>query len=171
MNRTIVRTLAAALTLGVAATTAHAQLSYGLAAGASFPTGDVQNAVNTGFNVMGSVAASVPAAPLGFRGDVLYNQFGIKAPGTGNLNILGAIANATFGLPDVILSPYLIGGVGYYHVTADRAPNADKVGINGGIGTRFGLSGFSTYAEVRYHNVYTDGVSTKFIPLTFGIMF
>ncbi|GAC1526001.1 MAG: hypothetical protein NVS2B16_34370 [Chloroflexota bacterium] len=171
--------LAAVLTIAGQAG-AQSPISLGLAAGASFPTGDVSNQANTGYNIQGSIAAHVPAAPIGFRADVLFNQFGGKGlAGGGNLNILGVNGNATIGIPvDIGFSPYLIGGIGYYHLSGDKTASDDKFGVNGGIGTRFGLAGFSTFAEVRYHNIFSTtpnvfatGSSTQFIPLTFGIMF
>ena len=41
---------------------------------------------------------------------------------------------------------------------------------------KFNLSGFSTFAEARYHYVMskdskTGAENTKFIPISFGIMF
>ncbi|GAC1514326.1 MAG: hypothetical protein NVS1B4_01720 [Gemmatimonadaceae bacterium] len=168
-----IRTLALAAALTIAADArAQSPISVGLAAGANFPSGDLSRGTNTGYNIQGSIAANIPAAPIGFRADVLYSQLGIKAPGTGNFNILGVNGNATVGIPiDIGFSPYLIGGVGYYRVSPDNVASENKVGLNGGIGTRFGLAGFSTFAEVRYHNIFTSGSSTQFVPLTFGIMF
>ena len=39
---------------------------------------DFGNTFNTGFNVTGTVAVTPPLIPVGFRGDVAYNQFGSK---------------------------------------------------------------------------------------------
>jgi hypothetical protein len=44
-------------------------------------------------------------------------------------------------------------------------------GINGGVGLEFTLTGMSTFLEARYVNVFTEGESTAFIPITFGILF
>ena len=172
MSPMSVRTIALAAVLTIAAkVNAQSPISVGLAAGANFPTGDLSKGTNAGYNVQGSLGLSVPTAPVGFRADVLFSQLGLKSPGTGNYNILGVNGNATVGIPiDIGFSPYLIGGVGYYRVSV-ASFNENKVGVNGGIGTRFGLAGFSTFAELRYHNIFTAGASTQFIPLTFGLMF
>jgi hypothetical protein len=70
-------------------------------------------------------------------------------------------------------TPYLIAGAGWYNSKADEdgAESSSEFGINGGIGARFALSGFSTFAEVRFHNIFSDPKSAQFIPLTFGILF
>jgi hypothetical protein len=77
----------------------------------------------------------------------------------------------------MVASPYLIGGVGMYNSKIDAdddefdTEGQTDFGINIGIGTKFNLSGFGTFAEIRYHNIFTEGSSTQFLPITFGIMF
>jgi hypothetical protein len=72
---------------------------------------------------------------------------------------------------------YLIGGVGMYNSKATDRPlglpdvtNTD-VGFNIGAGIKFPLIGFSPFLEARLHIVNTEGSSTKFIPITFGLKF
>ncbi|HEU4630264.1 MAG TPA: outer membrane beta-barrel protein [Gemmatimonadaceae bacterium] len=73
----------AALTLGLAllAAPASAQdmgltrtVSFGIAAGATVPTGDVADFEGTGFNVMGTLGIQPVAMPIGVRFDVAYHS-------------------------------------------------------------------------------------------------
>jgi hypothetical protein len=76
-------------------------------------------------------------------------------------------------------APYLIAGLGAYNRRLNFDPfgtTDDKtvVGINGGGGLRFPLSGISTFVEARYHIMLgnsNDGSNYQFIPITFGIVF
>ena len=43
----------------------------------------------------------------------------------------------------------------------------NDVGVNTGAGVSFGLAGFGAFAEIRFHNIMSDGGSTRFIPITF----
>ncbi|HEX6630845.1 MAG TPA: outer membrane beta-barrel protein [Gemmatimonadaceae bacterium] len=72
---------AAALGLAVMAGTAGAQdmglartVSFGIAAGATVPTGDVADFESTGFNVMGTLGIQPIAMPVGLRFDVAYHS-------------------------------------------------------------------------------------------------
>ena len=84
-------------------------------------------------------------------------------------------------MPAMVASPYLIGGLGYYNTKfdLDNVDSESDFGFNVGIGMKFNLSGFGTFAEIRYHTIFSgndddagvDIGNTNFIPLTFGIMF
>jgi hypothetical protein len=155
------------------ATTAHAQVSFGVAAGASAPVGDLGDGLDMGYHVMGSVSFSPPLAPVGLRVDGMFNQFAISSDiADGHTRILAATANAVFATPG-ILGPYLIGGIGMYNLTSKvgdvSSDGVTKFGINAGAGFRFGLSGFSAFAEARYH--YVDSGNASFIPISFGVTF
>jgi hypothetical protein len=151
-------------------------VTLGIAAGAAIPAGDFADAYNTGFNGTVGLGLSSVGAPLGVRFEGMYNKF----PGRDDLlsnqpdaRIVAGTASLVYALPGQGIRPYLIGGGGYYGLKLDR-PNAEsinKFGINGGIGALFPLSGFDTYIEARFHNVFTDVSSTQFVPVTFGIMF
>ena len=72
---------AAALGLAVMAGTAGAQgagatraVSFGIAAGATVPVGDVADFEGTGFNVMGTLGIQPIAMPVGLRFDVSYHS-------------------------------------------------------------------------------------------------
>ena len=189
MKRTVLGVVAAVVALSASAPVVHAQnpLTFGIAAGATFPTGDLSDAgAKTGFHGMVTVGAMPALIPFGVRIDAMYNSLGFDDFSEDGVTfsdvsgeILGLTANGVFGMPGMIVaSPYLIGGVGYYgsRIKTDVV-NTERVsdfGLNIGIGTKFNLSGFGTFAEVRYHTIFDaeEGSGrTSFIPLTFGIMF
>jgi hypothetical protein len=151
-------------------------VTLGIAAGAAIPAGDFADAYNTGFNGTVGLGLSSVGAPLGVRFEGMYNKF----PGRDDLlsnqpdaRIVAGTASLVYALPGQGIRPYLIGGGGYYGLKLDR-PNAEsinKFGINGGVGALFPLSGFDTYIEARFHNVFTEVSSTQFVPVTIGIVF
>jgi len=63
--------------------------------------------------------------------------------------------------------PYIIGGMGLYHIT-DHGNNA---GLNVGTGVTIPLTSMGAYAEVRLHAALSQGPSYVTIPLTFGLTF
>jgi hypothetical protein len=161
--------------LATAAMPAHAQTraSLGIAAGATVPVGTLGDATSTGFHVLGTIAISGTASsPVGFRIDGMYSDLSGKKPGP-DVKVWALNGNLVFAFPGgTIATPYLIGGAGWYNRKAKGADESTSdLGINGGIGARFALSGFSTFAEVRFHNIFSDPESSQIIPLTFGILF
>ena len=183
MQRTLVRSTMVMAALVAVAVPAHAQrrTSVGFAAGASIPVGDLGDATSTGFHVLGTLAVSGSAsAPIGFRVDGMYNSLSGKSSGP-DVNVWTVNGNLVFALPGgTMATPYLIGGAGWYNTKTDEsgAQANNNFGLNGGIGARFALSGFSTFAEVRFHNIFGpkdeitgDRPSLRIVPLTFGILF
>lgn len=151
-------------------------VTLGLAGGAAIPVGDIADFANTGYNGTVSLGLSSLGTPLGIRFEGMYNKLLGRDDVAGNepdLRILGGTANLVYGLPGVGIRPYLIGGAGYYGLKPD-VPNIEsenQLGLNGGIGAMFPLSGFNTFIEARLHHVFTDVSSTQFVPVTFGILF
>ncbi len=178
MNRIIFSTLVAA---GIAAVApaARAQGSsnpfqIGGAAGIAFPTGDLGNVANTGYNVTLALGYNPPAAPVGLRFEAAYNEFGNQV-GSGNINIAAFTANAVFALPASGFTPYLIGGAGLYRTGANAFGNSgseNDFGFNIGGGVKLPLSNsFETFVEARFNRVsVSGGGSLSFIPVTVGIM-
>lgn len=155
-------------------TYAQRRTTLGFAAGATVPVGDLGDATSTGFHVLGTLAISGTAtSPIGFRVDGMYNSLSGKSSGP-DVNVWTVNGNLVYAFPGgLAATPYLIGGAGWYNTKADQsgAESSNDLGINGGIGARFALSGFSTFAEVRFHNVFSDPNSLRVVPLTFGILF
>lgn len=183
MKRILVRSTLALTAIAAVAMPAQAQrrTAFGFAAGATVPVGDLGKSVSTGFHALGTLAISGTAStPLGFRIDGMYNNLSGKNSGP-DRTMWTVNGNLVFAFPGASMAtPYLIGGAGWYNTKADDddAEASNNFGLNGGIGARFALSGFSTFAEVRFHNVFGDKneitderPSLRMIPLTFGIMF
>jgi opacity protein-like surface antigen len=187
MKHTLAALTTAVLTVVVAAAPASAQddtgprtVRIGVAAGLAMPMGDFGDGAEMGFNVTGTVDAQPAALPVGVRLDLMYNRFGFEGEGDGSASILAGLLNAilSFGT-QTSMQPYLIGGVGVYRAGIDvdlppgvpepESETAFGVGLGGGV--RFPLSGFDTYVEARFHNAFTEGSSTTFLPITFGLRF
>ncbi len=181
MKRTVLGIMTAIVAIAATAPAAQAQnpMTFGIAAGASIPMGDLgDDFAKTGYHGMATLGFMPPMFPFGMRVDGMYNSMSLEDVfGDANVRILGFNANAIIAMPAMVASPYLIGGVGMYNskVTSDdidlETDGETDFGINVGIGTKFNLSGFGTFAEIRYHNIFTEGNSTQFLPITFGIMF
>jgi opacity protein-like surface antigen len=169
----------------------------GVSAGASVPVGTLRDNVNTGYSIAGHVYVMPPSLTmLSFRGDVSYDRWSFKNSGavagiTGNASVLGVTANAILKMSSTgMFHPYLIGGGGLYSgkssvsaqgVSVD-SPRSNKFGLQGGAGLDFALSGFSTFLEAKFVNVFqgssdngngtsTSNGSTRYIPITFGVRF
>ncbi|HEU4642126.1 MAG TPA: hypothetical protein VFS44_06690 [Gemmatimonadaceae bacterium] len=206
------RTVIAALAIGasaVAATTAGAQVMeptrapiyFGIAAGATIPTGSTSDLHGTGWHVQGLVDWMSPVAPIGLRGDLGFTSLGGKEISAGNTSIRADDLHMWAGTADAVwmfrpatgtsvMTPYALGGVGLYHSSGGRSATTSlgttqttddsswNFGLNFGGGVMFDLSGFSTFAEARFHNVFNAGrngqgekASAHFIPITFGVRF
>ena len=159
-----------------AAPKAEAQFSsnpfqIGGAAGIAFPTGDLGQAVNTGYNVTFMVGYKPMLTPIGVRLEAAYNEFGGQ-DGFEKLNIPAFTGNLVYTLPGVSFSPYIIGGAGLY--TPNIGVNNDRenhFGFNIGGGIKIPLSSsFETFVEARYNKVSVDNLNVSFIPVTVGIM-
>lgn len=177
MKRIWIGLIASSTVFGALQLSAQADkpVSLGIAAGAAIPLSDFSNAYNTGFNGTVGLGLSSVGTPLGVRFEGMYNKFFGRSD-VGNqvdARIIAGTANLVYTLPGQGIRPYVIGGAGYYGSKVDlpEAPSENKFGLNGGIGAMFPLSGFNTYAEARFHHVFTDNGSTQFIPVTFGLLF
>ena len=181
MRRSVLGVMTAVVAIAMSASAVQAQnpVSFGIAAGASIPMGDLgDDFAKTGWHGMATLGFMPSMLPFGMRIDGMYNSMSLEdAFGDASVRIIGANANAIIAMPAMVTSPYLIGGVGMYNSKLDSDdPDFDvdgetDFGINIGIGAKFNLSGFGTFAEIRYHNIFTEDNSTQFLPITFGIMF
>ncbi len=149
-------------------------VTFGIGAGAAIPVGDGADEINTGFDVMATLAINPVMLPVGFRIDAAYDRFGVDGGGA-NLTFTSLTGNVVFRIPSMGLSPYVIGGGGLYNVeftdVGNQLGNENKFGFNIGGGIMLPLSGFNTFVEARYNQVQGDGGSAKFVPIRFGIMF
>ena len=157
-------------------------ITFGVVAGGSIPTGDFGDNVDTGWHAGGLLQWDSPTVPVGLRLDGVYHRFSAKDATDAHLNIIAATLDLVWMFPMTqpsTVRPYLIGGGGYYHATCDGCGGTDntrnKFGINGGVGISVPLSGFSGFAEARFHHIFTkDDVTgetnTQMIPISVGIM-
>lgn len=53
----------------------------------------------------------------------------------------------------------------------DSSNSQTKFGLNGGVGFRFQLTGFSTFVEARWHTIFTSGNNAQMVPISVGISF
>jgi len=160
---------------------ARAQLStvvkpvqFGVAAGAAIPVSDLSDSFNVGFNGTATVAFNPAMIPVGIRVDGAYNSFGAKGGGA-NVHFTSVTGNFVYKIPGATVSPYAIGGAGWYNaaitVTGFGSGSDNHFGWNIGGGISMPLSGFDTFLEARYNQVQGNGGSLKFVPITFGVMF
>jgi outer membrane protein with beta-barrel domain len=169
-------TLSAVVAIAAAAPNVRAQSTWnpwqiGGAAGIAFPTGDLDNIANVGYNVAVAVGYQQRRNPIGFRGEAAFNGFGRDGPGR-SIEIPAFTGNVIYNFQGISYSPYVIGGVGLYR--PNILPGGDSendIGFNIGGGIRLPFSrSFETFVEARYHHVTLDQGSWGFIPITIGIM-
>jgi hypothetical protein len=141
----------------------------GIGGGISIPAGGIAKNRQPGFNIDGMAEFRVPSEPLGLRGEVLYQYFGHdkNALNTTNANTVAFLVNVVYHSPGSQAHPYLIGGMGLYHIS----DQGNSAGFNAGTGLTIPLSGVGAYAEARIHFALAQGPSFVTVPITFGITF
>jgi hypothetical protein len=103
------------------------------------------------------------------RGEILYQYFGVNknAVNVSSANTVGFLLDVIYHSPGSQAHPYLVGGIGLYHIS----DNGNSAGFNGGMGLTIPLPGMGAYAEARVHFALNQGPSFVTIPVTFGITF
>lgn len=181
-----------ALGLAVAATTVQAQsmtptakpVDFGIAGGLSVPTGDLSNGVKSGFNVSALAEFKGAEWPVALRIEGQYQQFSGKGDfSDGKFKTMGGLANLLYYFPTKsTVSPYITGGVGFFHVKEDAGSACDptlgpcsttenKFGFDAGAGLKFQLTGFSTFIEADWQSIQTSGSAARSFPIRVGIKF
>jgi len=160
-------------------------ISFGVMGGLSLPMGNLGDAVESGYNITGNVLMPL-SGKLKLRADLGYDRFegrGVLNNLTNlNFSVLSVTGNVVFPIgterAEGGIRPYLIGGGGLYRTSSEqsliginRTVSSNDLGINVGGGFEFILSGFTTFAEARFVNVFSEGDSSNWIPITFGIRF
>ncbi|PYP66027.1 MAG: hypothetical protein DMD26_09125 [Gemmatimonadetes bacterium] len=141
----------------------------GIGGGISIPAGGIAKDRQPGFNLGALAEFRTPSEPLGLRAELLYQYFGRdqNALNSTSANTVAVTVNVVYHAPKSQVRPYLIGGMGLYHVS-DHGNNA---GFNVGTGLTIPLTGVGAYAEARLHFALTQGPSFVTIPITFGVTF
>lgn len=174
MNR-FVRTAMAvgAVAFAFGASEASAQVSFAIGGGPAFAMGDMSEGLDMGYHGQLSVGFGVPIIPVALRADGQFARFPAEGDVDGHLQIMSGTLNAVINLPTPVLTPYLIGGVGFYNGKIEagefESEGETDMGVNVGGGIRLGLGGLGVFAEARLHNIFTEGESTRFAPVTVGI--
>ncbi len=157
-------------------------VSLGVSGGLSLPMGDFGEPLNSGYNITGHVyfkPASLQAVRL--RGDVSFDRWAFDGSGDNSRRALGVIGNVVYDFPtpsSSMIRPYVIGGVGLFNSkttvktsVAEISGSNTNIGLQGGAGLAFQLSGFSTFVEGKIVNVFTDNTNASYVPITFGVRF
>ena len=175
----------AALALGTLVSTSalHAQgAEFSLGGGADLPLGDFNDVAKTGFHGLAGVSVVPANWPVGIQVDGNYSQFkDDTALPVDKYQLIYGTANIVYKFKTAEESrfhPYLIGGGGVYNFKSkgDGAfsgidASETKFGINAGAGFDIKAGGAGVFIEGRFHDVFTTGSNTKFIPLTIGVRF
>ena len=161
-------------------------VSFGVSGGASFPLSDLGDAVDVGYTIGAHVMLS-PASMhmLAFRGDVSFDSWKLKNSSKASYRALDVMGNVILKSGSAMaIKPYLIGGLGLVNSKASassatvggstvtvESKSTSNFGVQGGGGLEFQLSGFTTFLEAKFVNAFTEGNSTHWVPVTFGIRF
>jgi len=158
----------------VAASSGQAQIlkpTIGAGGGPTFPVGNVTSVDNTGYNVLVFGGLESGLLPVGVRVDGSFVHLPVKF-GAGHDNLWSATANLTLKIPAPLVTPYLIGGAGYYYADVSPAlgPSTSKFGLNVGAGATVHIPLlFAVFGEFRYHYVINARNNVQYIPITIGI--
>src|SRR2546425_12612022 len=160
---------------GIAAAQAPS-VRFALGGGATAPVGDYKDADKIGWHGLGMVQLALPALPLEIRVDGLYGRTTHKdISGTavpGSTKLYGGLANVVYSIgPDVMMRPYVLGGIGIYHVTVDvpgTTGDETKFAFGVGGGVSVGVGRARLFVEGRFVSVRESGGSTSFVPFTAG---
>ena len=159
---------------GIAAAQAPS-VRFGLGGGAIVPVGDYNKADKIGWHGLGMAQFGLPGSPVDIRVDAVYGQTTHKDIGTtpvsGNTKLYGGLASVVYNIgPKLMARPYILGGVGAYHVKIDVVSETKfAFGLGGGVSVGMGQSHF--FVEGRFVSIRESGGSTSFLPFTAGVTF
>jgi len=176
--------LAVGMLLGAPALRAQGA-EFSLGGGVGVPLGDFDNTAKMGWHGLAAVSFVPSGWPVGIQVDGSYQQFNLDdaaTPGFSGLKnrFLMGTGNLVFKFKtseESTFRPYIIGGGGVYNskITGSDDPNdilpggETKFGLNAGAGFDIKTSGIGLFLEGRFHDVFTSGTDTQFIPITLGI--
>jgi outer membrane protein with beta-barrel domain len=154
---------------------------FSLGGGIDMPLGDFDDAANTGWHGLAAVTFTPATWPVGIQIDGNYARFPDATPLDVNAQMIFGTGNLVYRFstsPESTFRPYLIGGGGVYNLkqTGNDVPSgfdnsSTKFGLNGGAGFDIKAGSASLFAEARFHNVFTSGSNTNFLPITVGVRF
>lgn len=144
-------------------------VTVGIAAGATMPLSDFANDTKTGWHGLGLLQYEPAGGIWGVRGEASYHRSDFTDEALGDIGAspdddvsnsithVGVAAVLLGSGRDRTVTPYALGGLGYYRVSVSASEGGVSLsasesgfGFNGGAGLRFGRSvGF--FIEARYH--------------------
>ena len=152
-----------------------AQVGLGAHAGVVVPMGDFGDGLESGMQFGAELNLNLALIPVGLRFDLDYNRFSVELV-DGSARVLSGAANGILDLPGVGISAYLLGGVGLYNyktelddVELDSDSQTDA-GLQIGGGLKFGFAGLGAAAEIKLVNVFSEGESVRYLPLTVRVL-
>src|SRR5919112_538229 len=176
--------LAVGMLLGAPALRAQGA-EFSLGGGVGVPLGDFDEAAKLGWHGLAAVSFVPNGWPVGIQIDGSYQQFSLddtEFPGFDGLKnrLIMGTGNVVFKFKsseESTFRPYLIGGAGVYNSKITGSDDPDdvlpggetKFGLNGGAGFDFKAGAIGLFVEGRFHNVFTEGSNTQFLPVTLGI--
>jgi hypothetical protein len=173
--------LGAVLMASVGTAPAAAQgAEFSLGGGLTLPLGNFDDAAKLGWHGMGAVSFVPQDLPVGFQVDGSFSRLSDESPADIKSQLIYGTANVVYKFKtsqDTRFRPYLIGGGGVYNLDAkgDDVPSTvesvTKFGLNAGAGFDFKAGSAGIFIEGRFHNVFTEGDNTNFIPFTVGVRF
>lgn len=174
---------------------AQIPVSLDLGTGPSFQFGQLKtNTATPGFNGLLGLDYKAPLVPIGVRLEGLYDEYDHTSTFLGARQIWAVSGNAVWSFPSLGvlpgLTPYALGGGGYYHTSENLRPKATvgpsptvptltgaHFGVDGGAGLRYRLFGIGpgigigVFAEARYLYYFGPHSNAAMLPLVFGVNF
>ena len=181
MNRVLKLVIAvAAVSVASVATAAAQGAHFGVGGGLTSPMSDYKTFDKTGWHGLVRVDLSIPLSPVGIRVDGMYSQTSHKTTysSDGNTKLIGGLASIVWKIPvpAPMVKPYVLAGGGFFNrkITAPSLAvdtSESKFAYAFGAGVNVGAGALHLFVEGRYVSMATSGTSTKFLPVTVGVMF
>jgi len=159
-------------------------ITFGIAGGASIPTGDLSDFAKTGYNVSALLEFRGAMWPVALRLEGQWQQMdfkqGLVTPGggtvgAGSVKTLGALSNVVYYFPNQsLVKPYVTGGIGVINYKEDvgsGSPSTTKFAYDLGAGLDFRLTGFATFVEADWQSIELTGGSARTFPIRVGLRF
>ncbi len=158
-------------------------MSFYLGGGLSVPTGDLGDGWKLGFHGLGRVGFNV-APKLDILAGIDYHTFSVDDQGVSGVSG-GAISTINFvgdlkvnlGAPGMSTNPFVLGGVGLAIASISDLTIAglgtfsfdseSKMFVEVGGGVEFN----KFFVQGRYVNIFTEGSSISYLPITVGVKF
>jgi hypothetical protein len=151
---------------------------FSLGGGVTLPLGNFDDVSKLGWHGTGAVSFVPENLPVGFQIDGTFSRLSDETPADVKSQLIYGTGNVVYKFKtseDTRFRPYLIGGGGVYNIDfkGDDVPSVvestTKFGLNAGAGFDFKAGSAGVFVEGRFHNVFTEGDNTNFIPFTVGV--